>query len=320
MSTVLRLQSRYPLAQIVALVAIFLYGVATIPGFASRPSLYSMLVLAALLGTAGAGQTLAVLVGGIDLSIAAWIVAGATTTVELTGVHHWASGWAFLLIGGCAVAVGSTVGYVCFTFGIDPLIVTLASGAIVAGTVQGLIQGLVNGFAPAWLRHLSSPAGTTLGVKFPPLVAVWIVLMLIIAVFLSLTVAGRRLYATGSNLRAAELALVRTRRVWMGTFAASALLASLAGVFLAGFAGAADNTIGDPYLWQSLTAVIVGGTVFGARGDYWRTVLGSLLLIELSSVLIGHGATIADQQILFGVLILLVVAFYARTRRVGERV
>jgi ribose transport system permease protein len=106
----------------------------------------------------------------------------------------------------------------------------------------------------------------------------------------------------------------------MGTFAASAFLAALTGVFLAGFAGAADNTIGDPYLWQSLTAVIVGGTVFGARGDYWRTVLGSLLLIQLSSVLIGHGATTADQQILFGVLILLVVAFYARTRRLGERV
>jgi ribose transport system permease protein len=46
-------------------------------------------VLAALLGIAGAGQALVVLIGGIDLPIAAWIVAGATMTVQLTGSQHW---------------------------------------------------------------------------------------------------------------------------------------------------------------------------------------------------------------------------------------
>jgi ribose transport system permease protein len=320
MKTFLRLQSRWPLMQIVALIGIFLFGAITIDGFATRPSIYSMLVLAALLGIAGAGQTLAVLVGGIDFSIAAWIVAGATTTVELTGVHHWPSVFAFAVIGAAAILVGSAVGFICFQFKIDPLIVTLASGAIVAGVVQGWVHALVSGLPPTWLQHLTSPASNTLGVSFPPLVAVWAVLAIVIAIFLRRTVAGRRLYATGSNVRAAELALVRTRRVWMATFAASALLATFTGVMLAGFAGAADSTIGDPYLWQSLTAVVVGGTAFGARGDYWRTVLGSLLLITLSVVLVGHGADVADQQILFGVMILVVVAFYGRTRRVGDRV
>ena len=89
------------------------------------------------------------------------------------------------------------------------------------------------------------------------------------------TVAGRRVYPTGANPRAAALALVPTRRVWMGVFAFSALFAAFTGVLLAGFAGAGERSIGDAYLWQGLTAVIVGGTSFGARGDYWRTVLGS---------------------------------------------
>jgi ribose transport system permease protein len=320
MKRVLQLQTRFPIAQGLALVGIFVYGAASLPGFATRPSIYSMLVLAALLGTAAVGQTLAVLIGGVDFSIAAWIVAGATTTVELTGVYHWNIGWVFLLIAACAVVVGSTVGFICVEFRIDPLVVTLATGAIVAGTIQGWVKALVNGLPPSWLQHLTSPAGTTFGFHFPPLVAIWALIAIVIGIFLARTVAGRRLYATGSNARAAQLALVRTRRVWMATFAASALFAALTGVFLAGFAGAADSSIGDPYLFQSLTAVIVGGTVFGARGDYWRTVLGTLLLIELSVVMIGHGATSADQQILFGVLILVVVAFYARTRRVADRV
>ena len=87
--TVRRLQAHYPLAQIVALVVLFGYGAVTLDGFASRRSIYSMLVLAALLGMATAGQTLCVLVGGIDFSIAAWIGMGAILLVQLNGSRGW---------------------------------------------------------------------------------------------------------------------------------------------------------------------------------------------------------------------------------------
>ena len=60
-ASVRRRQAHYPVAQVVALVALFAYGAATLDGFASRRSIYSMLVLAALLGIATAGQTLCVL-------------------------------------------------------------------------------------------------------------------------------------------------------------------------------------------------------------------------------------------------------------------
>ena len=93
-------------------------------------------------------------------------------------------------------------------------------------------------------ERFTSPAGTTLGVPFPPVAAMWLVLALAVAVVLNRTPAGRRLYALGVNRRAAEFALVRVRLVSMAVYALSALSAALAGILLAGFAGAADSSVG----------------------------------------------------------------------------
>jgi ribose transport system permease protein len=315
-----RLQRDYPVVQALALVLVFLYGSVTLEGFDSRLAISSMLVLAGLLGLAAAGQTLCVLVGGIDFSVAAWIVAGATITVQLMGAGHWPAIEVLALIAACALAAGAVVGFICHRFGVQPLIVTLAANSIVSGAVIVWSKAYVVGSPPFWLTQVASPAGRTLGLPVPPLAVIWAVVIAVMAVVLHRTVVGRWIYAIGSNPRGAELALVPTRWVWVGCFAVSALFSAMTGVLLAAFAGGGDSTIGDPYLYTALTAVIVGGTAFGAHGDYTRTALGALLLTALTTVMIGHGFNTADQQILSGVLILLMVAFYARDRRIRDRI
>jgi ribose transport system permease protein len=166
---------------------------------------------------------------------------------------------------------------------------------------------------------LSSVSQSTLGIGIPPIVFIWGAVAIILGLGLRRTLAGRRLYATGANPIAAELALVNTRRVWVGAFALSGLLAGLLGVLVGGYAGAGNTTLGDPYLFEGLAAVIVGGTTFGARGNYWNTVLGALVLTVLSTVLVGKGYSSADQQIIFGLLILVVVAGYGRGPRLRDR-
>ena len=245
---------------------------------------------------------------------------GAILLVQLNGTRAGPSARPSLLIAALAIVGGASVGYICHRWRIDPLIVTLAMGAIVNGALLVWAKGFITGSPPTWLQTLTSPASKTFGIDFPPLVALWGVLAIGLAIFLHRTPPGRRLYATGANMRAAEMALVRTRLVWMGVFAFSALVAALTGILLGGFAGAADASLGTNYLWQGLTAVIVGGTAFGARGDYWRTVLGCLLLIVLGTLMIGNGYSTADQQILYGILLFVVVFFYGRDRRVGDRV
>ncbi|MBV9003988.1 MAG: ABC transporter permease [Solirubrobacterales bacterium] len=313
-------QRRFQLFQIIALVALFEWGTWTVTDFATKQSVYSMLVTASFLGLAGAGQTIVVLVGGIDFSIPAFISLGAILMSELTGSHGWAFVPALLVIMAFALVLGAVNGYVSHRFRVPPLVVTLGMASVITGGLLVWTHGQQTGSPPTFLGRLSSVNGTTLGIGIPPVVVIWAVVAIVLGVVLRRTLAGRHVYATGSNPVAAELALVRTRRVWVGAFAASALLAALLGVLIAGYAGAGGTTLGDPYLFEGLAAVIVGGTAFGARGDYWRTVLGALVLTVLSTVLVGKGYSSADQQIIFGILILVVVAGYGRELRLRDRI
>jgi ribose transport system permease protein len=197
---------------------------------------------------------------------------------------------------------------------------TLATGAMVTGGVLAWKRGFVTGVPPEWLAKVSSPAGKTFGLPVPWIVFIWAIVAIVFFTLLHRTVLGAWVYATGNNPRAAVLALVPTGAVWAGAFALSAFSATMAGVLLAGFAAGGDASIGEPYLWNGITAVLVGGTAFGARGDYVRTVLGTLFLIVLAQVMIGHGYSYADQQILYGVLILVVVGIYGRDRRLRDQV
>ena len=206
-----------------------------------------MLVAASFLGLAGAGQTLVVLIGGIDFSVPA-VIAGASVVVsQLTGTDHW-SFIPALAVMRAAGRAGGRDQWLCVT----PIPSAAAGrharhgvgrhrrGAGVdegsgdrhrAGVPHALDVGHrhhVRDRHPARRRHLGGDCDRPR------------------CVILRRTIAGRRLYATGSNPVAAELALVRTQRVWVGTFAASALLAALLGVLLAGYAGSGNTTLGVP--------------------------------------------------------------------------
>jgi ribose transport system permease protein len=234
--------------------------------------------------------------------------------------YHWSFVLALLIAIVAAAVLGGLAGQICHRFQIQPLIVTLAIGVIAVGVVQTQTGGVTSGSTPTWLSTITSPGSHTFGIDIPPLPVIWAVVAVLMALFLHKTSPGRQLLATGANPRAAEYSLINTRVVWTLAFAFSAVASVLVGLLVAGFAGGVDGSMGDPYLFQSVVAVIVGGTVFGGPGDYTRTVVGALFVTVVSIVLIGHGATAADQQIVYGVAILLSVALYGRERRLRDRI
>ncbi len=313
-------QRRYPVLQLIALIVVFAVGTATLPGFAHRASINAILVLASFLGIAAGGQTLAILVGGIDLSVPNVIAGANLMTTALCGAN-WPFAAVAAVILGTAAFVGAINGYVAHHYRVPPLIVTLATGSIVAGAVLAGTHGSVYGSVPNWLNTFVSPVGTVAGVKVPPIVVFWLIFAIVMGVILYMTGMGRHLYATGSNERAARLALVNTERVWTGVFAASAVCSAICGIFLAAWSGTGDPSIGDPYLFLTIAAVIVGGTsLVGANGDYTRTVLGALILTVLTTILVGHSYSEATQEILLGLLILVVVGTYGRDRPLRDKV
>jgi ribose transport system permease protein len=314
------LQGRFPLLQLVALGAVYAYCAVDL-GFSNWSSVKQVLVIASLAGLASVGQTLLILMGGFDLSISGFIVSSALVVTVLKDKWHLNFVAALLISVAAAAVLGALAGQICHRFQIQPLIVTLAMGTIALGLIQVQTGGSFSGTAPDWLQHLTSPGTKTFGVvDVPPPVAIWIVVTILMALFIHRTTAGRRVLATGANPRAAEYALIRTRRVWTLAFAFSGVCSALVALLVGGFAGSVDSGIGDPYLFQSVVAVIVGGTVFGGPGDYTRTVVGALFLAFVNEALVGNNQGADVQNMVYGAAILLAVSLYGRERRLRDRI
>jgi ribose transport system permease protein len=158
-------------------------------------------------------------------------------------------------------------------------------------------------------------------VPLPPIVVLWLLLAALLALAERGTLFGRYLFASGANERAARLALVPVAAIRVGTFALSAVCAAVAGILLAGFSGGADASVGQPYLFQTVAAVVVGGTsLLGGSGGYARTVAGALLITLLTTLLIGLGFDDRLQQLLLGALIVALVGAYGREPHVRTQI
>lgn len=289
-------------------------GTVLIPGYSAPFAIRAMLVIASLLAVASIGQTLVVILGGIDLSIPFVIGFANVVAAQLYG-----QGWPFALVcavvAALAIVIGAFNGALSRGLNIHPLIVTLGTGMIVQGLVLIWTKGFPSGSAPAAVQAFVSISGTTGPLPVPPLVPALLVLTVILVLVLARTPYGRQLYALGSNPGAAPYALIRPVRIWAITFAASSFFAAMAGVLLLGFTGSAYGDVGQPYLFQTIAAVVVGGAALvGGRGSYVGTIAGVLVLTQINTLLIGLGFQPASVQTALGAIILLLVSLYGRER------
>ncbi|KAB1652847.1 ABC transporter permease [Pseudoclavibacter chungangensis] len=310
-----------PLIQVAILIVLSVALVLLVPAFVQRPlAAVSLITLAALLAMAAMGQTLVVILGGLDLAIAGYITFGAMIAGNATSRLGWPVPLAFAVVFVVCGGIGALVGWLCHRFRVEPLVMTLGVGAVLTGGSMFIANGDYNGQPPQELKSLAQLTGTTFGLPIPPIIVIVVLLGVLLWLFLAKTPAGRRLYATGVNPRAAGLTRIRTSVVWTLVFAASGVFAGVAGMFLAAFGSGWSMSIGDPYLFSGLAAVLVGGTTFGSvRGGFTRTALGALILTVLSTIIVSQGLTEGQTRIVYGVIILVMVALYGRERRVRDR-
>ncbi|MBZ9995115.1 ABC transporter permease [Mesorhizobium sp. BH1-1-4] len=297
-----------------------LAGTILIPGYSSPFAVRAMLVLASLLAVASIGQTLVVIMGGIDLSIPFVIGFANVVAAQLYG-----DGWNFVLVCGLvgvlALLIGGLNGLISRSLDIQPLIVTLGIGMVVQGLVLLWTAGFPSGSAPQAVSSFVSIGGSAGPLPVPWLVPSLIVLAALVVLVLERTAYGRRLYALGSNPGAAPLALIDPVRMWVVTYAASAFFAAVAGVLLLGFTGSAYGDVGQPYLFQTIAAVVVGGAALvGGRGSYLGTIAGVLVLTEINTLLIGLGFQPSAVQAALGFIIVLLVSLYGRERHVSTTI
>jgi ribose transport system permease protein len=294
-------------------VLLFLVGTIHSSGFASGPQIRSTLIYAAFIGIIGFGQTLCILTGGIDLSVPWTLTGSAVLTSILANGHGSRLPLILLLVLALAIVVGLINGIGVAYIGVPPIIMTLGMN----GTLQGLLLVDTNGgISSTPPRGLISFVTSQVD-GIPVIVVAWIIVALVACILLSATTFGRRLYAVGTNARAAELAGVRVRRVIVVPYVVSAVGAALTGLLLMGFNGQAFLTMGDPYLFSSAVAVAVGGaSILGGSGHYAGTIAGAIVLTLIASLLPLFHLGAAWLQIAYGVILLATVylAGLARSR------
>jgi ribose transport system permease protein len=315
MTWVLTPDRRKVLYGFAAAIALFVIGEVVKPGFASADGIQEVLQIASFVGLVAAGQTFVILVGGIDLSVP-WVLNAAAIVV--VSVAQGSDGKALpavllaLLLG---AAVGTVNGVGIAVLGVPAVVMTLGMNGIVQGLTLGATHGLTcrGCVTPAPTALQDAVNGHVLGIDAS--LIVWLVVIAIVTFTLSFTTFGRRVYAVGNSTRASFLAGVNVRLVTVALYALSGVFAALAGVALTGFGGSATLGMGDPYLFQSIAAVVIGGTyILGGRGSYLGTVAGAIVLTALLSVLLAKNAPDYARDIVYGVVILVILLFYGRQK------
>ncbi len=150
---------------------------------------------------------------------------------------------------------------------------------------------------------------------------VLIVFAVISAIVLRQTVIGHRIYAMGSNRRAAELAGIRTNRTRVGVLVFNGFAAAVAGLLAVSQTATADPNIGIGYELDVIAAVIIGGAkLTGGSGTVLGSILGMLLLGLIRNGLVLVGVSIYLLIVVSGLIVIVAVAidrFFARRSQAG---
>jgi ribose transport system permease protein len=291
---------------VVALVLLVLAGMLFAPSSLNKGAVLGMLPFASVLAIVALGQTLVVMQGGIDLSIA------GSVSLVIVIVTHEAYGndsrvlpaaLAALVV---AVLAGCLNGLLIGRLGLNAIVATLGTNALLYAGVLG-----VSGGTPRQTTDLlaSIADGELLGIPHAVYFAVFAVAVTTVAV--KRTVAGRRFEAVGANGAAAWTTGLFVTRHRAGAYVWAQVLYWLGGMLLAGIINKPTAYQGDSYLLASVAAVVLGGTsLLGGRGDLVATALAALFLTQLDQFVLALGVTFAVQTLTQAAALAIGVALY----------
>ncbi|MGP3956519.1 ABC transporter permease [Nonomuraea sp. 3N208] len=265
----------------------------------------------AALGIVAVGQTLAILAGSLDLSVAYLISLSSLVAAEIMEAGSVPGGVAAVI--GISALVGLVNGLVITKLKVHAFIATLGVALIIKGVLDHLYDGPA-GKVPESFQHLGYDR---IG-PIPVSALLWAAVAGVAWFLLSRSRYGYRVYAVGGDVEVARLSGVRTDRVVIVTHVLCSLCAGIAGLLLASRLGAGVPTVGTDggYDLESIAAVVLGGTALaGGKGGVAGTVGGVLLLAVLDSIFNQLEVNSFFKDVVRGVVIVAAVAIYARRRK-----
>ena len=314
-----------PVAALILAVVLFLLSGLLPNGFGTdldvaRAQATNIVRLAVFLGVIAAGQTLVIISGseGIDLSAGSVVTLTAILTYILVNGADARVLLALLVV----LAVGALIGLingVGITFlRISPFVMTLGMAGVVTGTIIVLTHGSVSGkVAPIMTRLIARPLSPSL--QIPNAVIIWVLFGILMWLLLERTTFGKNLFAIGVNRITAKLSGVNVTAMNLLTYALAGALAGFGGFLLVGNTGVVHLQLGQPFLFPSIAAVAVGGTLLsGGKGSYWGTMAGAIVLTLITSLLTTMQMPESVRRMVLGGTLLILISIYGRQRSLRQ--
>lgn len=314
-----------PVAALLLAVVLFLLSGLLPNGFGSNVDVAvaqatNILRLAVFLGVVAAGQTLVIISGfeGIDLSAGSVV----TLTAILTYIYVAGADDKVLVALLISLVVGAFIGLLNgagITFlKISPFVMTLSMAGVVTGIVIILNHGNVQGkVAPIMTRLIARPLSP--GIPIPNAIIIWLIFGILMWLLLERTTFGKHLFAIGVNRITAKLSGVNVTGMNLATYSLAGMLAGFAGFLIVGNTGVVLISLGQPFLFPSIAAVAVGGTLLsGGKGSYWGTMAGAIVLTLITSLLTTMQMPDSVRRMVLGATLLIMISIYGRQRALRQ--
>ena len=274
--------------------------------FLTSRNIFTVLRQASIVSIVAIGEMLVMLMGAMDISLAAVLGFSGVITAGLMTQN----GVPPLIACAIGVALGGLVGLVN-----GVLVTKVKINAIIA--TLGMLN-VLNGIAFIYAQgqtiygeEMESIAFLARGYIGPAPVPV-ILMFAFYAVFyfiLNRTVFGAHIYAMGNNEKASWLAGIRVDRVKILAFVLAGLLAGFGGVMQISRQGSATGGMGDEFLFPILTAVILGGiSLSGGKGRIQNTLIASIFLVTITNGMVLLGTSIYAQRIVSGLILIIALS------------
>lgn len=266
----------------------------------------------------GFAQTLVLLLGGIDLSVAS--IAGLSSMIfamltTVAGVDPYLS---IIIALAAGVVLGAINGLFICSLNLTPFIVTLATSALYKGVIYVATKGIPLTGIPEKVTVIGQ--GTLFGVIPYPAI-IMLILAGILIYMLRYTSFGRHIYAVGGNENAARIVGIQINKTKMAVYSLTGFISALAGVLMVLRLGSSQVNIGENWAMPSITAGVLGGTSMnGGSGGIGGTIVGGLLMSVISFSISLLGISSYWDQIVTGIVVLIAVAIDALRRRNKNKV
>lgn len=292
-----------------------------VPGFLHLENMLDLMQQVSVNAIIAFGMTLAILIGGIDLSVGALLALVGTTTVYLLSVRSGeteCAGWLLLSVTaglGVAALFGAFNGLCAATTPMPPFIITLATMLMARGCALRFNEGRPMGVPDSENLFLNLGNGRLWGV-IPLPVIVMLVLFAAAVVLLHRTRFGQYVYAMGGNREAARFTGIPLVRVEIAVYMICSLLTGVAGMIHASQLYSAEPNSGIGFELNAIAAAVVGGTSFtGGRGTMAGTLIGAVIIGILDKGLNQAGVHFSLQYIVKGTVILAAVYVDVKRRK-----